>query len=102
MSTNWYSMKWIISEEDFNGLLQFHTGTAFLQMMVMAAFGEKENLHPRHDQICYQFLILSCAQNILCILVISKYPMFNSNCEFLFSVKTDILIILNAFSFAQC
>lgn len=40
-----------------NGLLQFHSGTTVLQMMVMAVF--RENLHPRHDQICYQFSILS-------------------------------------------
>lgn len=55
MNTNWYSIKYIISEEDPNGLLQFHTGTAFLQMMVMAVFKEKENLCPRPDQINFPF-----------------------------------------------
>lgn len=76
-SKNRNSMKYIISEEDSNGLLQLHIGTIFLQMMVMAVSKEKGNLRPRHDQIYNQFPMLSCVQNILCILVVSKYSMHN-------------------------
>lgn len=87
MNTNRNSMKYIISEEDSNGLLQLHIGSTFLQMMVMAVFIEKENLHPRHDQIYNQFPMLSCAQNILYILVFLNIACLIQKLHFSFKRK---------------
>lgn len=71
-------------------------------MTVMAVFLENEHLYPRRDQIYNQFPMLSCAQNIICILVVSKYSTFNSRCAVFLETQKKILIIFNSSDFAQC
>lgn len=72
----WKFNELFIAEEDSNSLLQLHSGTTILQMTAIAVFIEKEDSHPRHDQIRNWFPMLAYAQNH-CVLVVSKYSMFN-------------------------